>query len=91
MGDGMYVSPRPVLISWWGDTRNMSTEILSGEASLSFGLQARVRRVSRLLTQRELAEIAGVSPEEVNMLEDGCPLPPEVEVKLARQLGIGDS
>ena len=69
----------------------MGTEILSIDRALSLGFQARARRVSQLLTQQELAEIVGVSPEEVNLLEDSQPLPPDVERKLLRQLGIGAS
>ena len=69
----------------------MGTEILSIDRALSLGFQARARRVAQLLTQKELAEIVGVSPEEVNLLEDSQPLPPDVERKLLRQLGIGAS
>jgi len=69
----------------------MGTEILSIDRALSLGFQARARRVAQLLTQKELAEIVGVSSEEVNLLEDSQPLPPDVERKLLRQLGIGAS
>jgi DNA-binding XRE family transcriptional regulator len=69
----------------------VNIEVLSGERALSLGSRARTRRVARLLTQRELAEIVGVSPEEVNLLENGQTLPPDVERKIVRQLGIAIS
>ena len=37
--------------------------------ALSPGLYARIQRVSRLLTQQEIAAIAGVTQEDVELLE----------------------
>ena len=54
----------------------------------SLGLEARARRISRLITRPELAAMVGVSQEEVNRLECGQPLPPEKTRKLLLALGL---
>ena len=69
----------------------VTVEVLSANHGLSLGFQARVRRVARLLTQRELAELAGVSPKDVGTLESGRLPSPDIAEKLLRQLGISHS
>ena len=61
-------------------------QILSAEHVLPLGLKAKIQRVSRLLTQQELAAIAGVSQEEVDLLESNQPLHPDTKRKLLRAL-----
>ena len=82
----MLVLKSPYIIS--GGVETMTTEVLSAEKVLSLGFQARVRRIARLLTQKELAGIASVSPEEVNLLESGQPLSLAAERRLLKRLGI---
>ena len=66
----------------------MATEALSVKNTAYLGFKARVRRVSRLLTQAELAAVVGVSPEEVNLLECGQPLHSEIARRLLLELGL---
>ena len=61
-------------------------QILSAEHVLPLGLKAKIQRVSRLLTQQELAAIAGVSQEDVDLLESNQPLRPDARRKLLRAL-----
>ena len=44
------------------------TTVRASRRKLSAGSQVRRLRLSSLLTQQELAEVAGVSQEEVNLL-----------------------
>lgn len=61
----------------------------TGIRSISYlGGKARFLRVLRLLTQKDLAEMAGVSPAEVNLLESGQLLDPEAAQRLLRELGL---
>lgn len=52
----------------------------------SIATQARKLRLSRLITQEELAVAAGVSREEVNRLEQGLPLILNSKRKILKEL-----
>jgi len=66
----------------------LTTALNTVNVTESLGLEARVRRVSRLMTRPELAAMVGVSQEEVNLLECGQPLPPGKTRKLLLALGL---
>ena len=61
-------------------------EVISASRELSLGFKVRRLRVSQLLTQKELANMAGVSPECVNLLEHNLPLPLDVKRRLLQKL-----
>ena len=61
-------------------------EVLSVNHELSLGFKAKRLRVSQLLTQQELANMAGVSQEEVNLLEHDMPLQLDAKRKLLKEL-----
>ena len=50
------------------------------------GFKARKLRVSSLMTQQELADMAGVSQEEVNLFERDLPLPLDSKRKILKEL-----
>jgi transcriptional regulator with XRE-family HTH domain len=52
----------------------------------SIGNRVRKLRLSRLLTQQELADEAGVSMTEVNSFEQGLPLPLDSKRKILKEL-----
>ncbi len=52
----------------------------------SLGFKARRLRLSQLLTTQELASMAGVSQEDVNLLENNLPLQLDSKRKLFRAL-----
>lgn len=60
--------------------------ILAINQELSPGFKARKLRTSQMLTQRELANLAGVSPGDVSLLEHDLPLRLEARVKLFKTL-----
>ncbi len=62
------------------------TEVLSINQELSPGFKARRLRIRQLLTQQELANKAGVSQEEVNLLECNLPLQLDAKRKLLKAL-----
>jgi len=62
------------------------TTVLSVDQKLSLGFKARRLRLSRLLTTQELASMAGVSQEDVSLLENNLPLQPDSKRKLFRAL-----
>ena len=59
---------------------------IATDQALSLGSKARRLRISLLLTQRELANLAGVSPEEVRLLEQNLPLRMDAKRKLLKEL-----
>ncbi len=61
---------------------------MSFDPTVSLGMKARICRVSRLLTQQELAAMVGVSQDDVNLLEHNLPLQLNVKLKLLRELGV---
>ena len=63
----------------------MKTDLtLTKEASLGF--KARKLRISRLLTQQELARIAGVSLQEVDLFEHNLPVRLDAKRRILQQL-----
>ena len=52
----------------------------------SMGFKARKIRVSRLLTQQELADIAGVTIEDVNSFEHNLPVSLDARRKVHKAL-----
>ena len=50
------------------------------------GSKVKRLRLSSLLTQQELAEMAGVTQEEVNLFEHGLPLPLDSKRKILKEL-----
>ena len=60
--------------------------VLSVDQELSLGFKARKLRISQLLTQQELANIAGVSQEYVSLLEQSLPLPLDAKRKILKAL-----
>ena len=62
------------------------TTVRASRRKLSAGSQVRRLRLSSLLTQQELAEVAGVSQEEVNLFEQGLPVPLDSKRKILKEL-----
>ena len=62
------------------------TATLTYEKESSIGLKVRRLRISRLLTQPELAEAAGVSQEEVDLFEHSLPLRLDSKRKILKEL-----
>ena len=52
----------------------------------SLGFKVRKLRISMLINQRELAKMAGVSPEEVDLYESNEPLPLDSKRKILKEL-----
>lgn len=50
----------------------------------SLGFKTKRLRVSLRLTQHELATLAGVLPEEVDLLEENMPVTMETKLKILR-------
>ena len=69
-----------------GGRRYTMAEVISTSRELSLGFKVRRLRVSQLLTQQELANMAGVSPEYVNLLEHNLPLPLDAKRRLLQKL-----
>jgi transcriptional regulator with XRE-family HTH domain len=63
----------------------MKTVVASARES-SIGFKARRLRISQLLTQRALADMAGVSPQEVDLFEHNLPLPLDAKRRILRAL-----
>jgi transcriptional regulator with XRE-family HTH domain len=55
-------------------------------SSSSAGLKAKRLRISSLLTQSELADLAGVPQEHVDLLERDLPLPLDSKRRILREL-----
>ena len=64
-------------------------EVMFADRALSLGFSARKLRVSRLLTQQELANMAGVSSGDVSLLEHNLPLPLDSKRRLLKALWSG--
>ena len=62
------------------------TTALSFVRESSIGTQARSLRISLHLTEQALANMAGVSKEEVGLLEDNLPIPLYIKNKLLKKL-----
>ena len=52
----------------------------------TFSSEARRLRINFLLTQQDLAELAGVSREQVNLLEHNYPVPLDCKRRVFREL-----
>jgi transcriptional regulator with XRE-family HTH domain len=52
----------------------------------SLGTKVKRLRLSSLLTQKELADLAGVSQEEVNLFERGLPIKLDSKRKILKEL-----
>jgi transcriptional regulator with XRE-family HTH domain len=53
---------------------------------LSLGTKVRRLRLSSLLTQKELADLASVTKEEVNLFERGLPITLDSKRKIIKEL-----
>ncbi len=62
------------------------TPVISADQELSLGFKVRRLRLSQLLTTQELAILAGVSQEEVSLLENNLPLRLDAKRKLLKEL-----
>ena len=60
--------------------------LLSSLREASIGLWVRNLRVSLKLTEQELANMAGVSKEEVYLFEHNLPVELDIKTKLLKQL-----
>jgi DNA-binding XRE family transcriptional regulator len=76
-----------LLLSPYGVPKKMTAGTLERQLT-TLGSRARITRVARLMTQQELAESAGVSPEDVSLLERGEKMSPETARRLMIYLGI---
>ena len=63
-------------------------ELLFLDTPLSLGQKVRVMRVTRLLTQVQLAELASVTQTEVSALERNQPVRPNAKHKILKALGL---
>jgi transcriptional regulator with XRE-family HTH domain len=50
------------------------------------GFKAKKLRTSNHLTRRELAKIAGVSPDEINLFERNLPVPLDARRRILKEL-----
>ncbi|MDO8567282.1 MAG: hypothetical protein Q7R57_01045 [Dehalococcoidales bacterium] len=64
----------------------MVTPQMSSFTQDSLGYRARRLRISQMLTRRELAGMAGVSLNEVNLLECNLPVTLDAKRKLLKEL-----
>jgi len=64
------------------------TAVLTLDRRTSPGFQARSLRISLLLTQQELANMAGVSQKEVGLFENNWPVQLDIKRKLLRELWV---
>ena len=60
--------------------------VISIDQKRSLGLEAKRIRLSLLLTQYELATIAGVTLDEVDLFEHNLPVQVGVKLKIIREL-----
>lgn len=59
---------------------------LSVNRELSHGFNARKLRITQMLTQQELADLAGISQEDVSLFERNLPVRLEAKLKLLKTL-----
>ena len=62
------------------------TAVITLQRASSLGFKARRLRISQLLTQQELANMAGVSLEEVDLFEHNLPLTVDARRKILKEL-----
>ncbi len=63
-------------------------ELIVFETPLTLGQKARILRFSKLLTQAKLAEIAGVTQQDVSLLERNRSLDRVVKERILESLGL---
>jgi len=61
-------------------------QVITFARETSIGPRARNIRMALRLTQRELADIAGVSQEDVDLFERNMPVPLQAKRKLVKEL-----
>lgn len=64
------------------------SDILVFDHPLSLGLKTRLVRISRLLSQEELATLANVPQESVSRLERNLPIGHEAKQRILKILGL---
>jgi len=62
------------------------TTVVTFARESSIGPWARTVRMSSQLTQQELADIVGVSKEDVDLFEHNLPIPLDIKLKLLKKL-----
>lgn len=62
------------------------TSVLTFARESSIGFKVKRLRISKLLTQQELASMADVSVEKVDLFEHNLPLPLDTRRKILREL-----
>jgi len=62
------------------------TSVLTFARESSIGFKVKRLRISKLLTQQELASMAGISVEKVDLFEHNLPLPLDTRRKILREL-----
>lgn len=62
------------------------TSVLTFARESSIGFKAKRLRISKLLTRQELASMAGVSVEKVDLFEHNLPLSLDTRRKILREL-----
>ena len=65
------------------------TEVLTFPRESSIGFKAVSVRIHLQWTQQELADIAGISKDDVDFFEHNLPIPPDIKQKLLRALWMG--
>jgi len=65
-------------------------EILFFDYPLSLGLKVKLLRISRCMSQEQLAEIADVSQETISRLERNLPIKNAARQRLLSILDLGD-
>jgi len=65
------------------------TAVVTFTRQSSSGFKARRLRISQRLTQRALADMAGVSPEEVDLFEHNLPIPLDAKRRILKELWAG--
>ncbi len=60
--------------------------VLTFARESSIGFKVKKLRISKLLTQQELAGMAGVSVEKVDLFEHDLPLPLDTRRRILREL-----
>ncbi len=62
------------------------TMVITIARESSIGFKAWKLRRARLITQQELADMVGVSSEEVNLFENNLPVPLDTRRRLLKEL-----
>ena len=62
------------------------TSVLTFARESSIGFKVKRLRISKLLTQQELANMAGISVEKVDLFEHNLPVQLDIKQKLLKKL-----